>query len=66
MHCENRVKSEIQGIGFFTVTLHSDLSACKVLTKHPPYSPNSVPYDFFPFPKVKVALKGRRLMMHHG
>jgi hypothetical protein len=27
---------------------------------HPPYSPDLTPCDFFPFPKIKLKLKGRR------
>jgi hypothetical protein len=27
---------------------------------HPPYSPDLAPCDFFPFPKMKFKLKGRR------
>jgi hypothetical protein len=27
---------------------------------HPPYSPDLAPCDFFPFPKMKLKLKGRR------
>jgi hypothetical protein len=28
--------------------------------RHPPYSPDLVPADFFLFPKIKTQLKGRR------
>jgi predicted acetyltransferase len=28
---------------------------------HPPYSPDVATCDFFPFPKMKLKLKGRRL-----
>jgi hypothetical protein len=27
---------------------------------HPPYSPDLAPCDFFPFPKMKLKLKGHR------
>jgi hypothetical protein len=27
---------------------------------HPPYSPDFAPCFFFPFPKIKLKLKGRR------
>ncbi|PNF22065.1 hypothetical protein B7P43_G09729 [Cryptotermes secundus] len=27
---------------------------------HPPYSPDLAPCDFFPFPKMKIKMKGRR------
>jgi len=46
---------------------HSALSVKKFLTKHkitvmkhPPYSPDLAPCDFFLFPKIKSALKGTR------
>ena len=46
---------------------HNALSVKTFLAKHnipildhPPYSPDLAPCDFFPFPKVKSALKGTR------
>jgi transposase len=49
-------------------TAHKMLSVKQFLAKksitemeHPPYSPDLVPNDFWFFPKIKSALKGRRL-----
>jgi transposase len=46
---------------------HASLLVCEFLMKtemtvvpHLPYSPDLVPADFFPFPKLKSTLKGRR------
>jgi hypothetical protein len=28
--------------------------------EHPPFAPDLAPYDFWLFPEIKIALKGRR------
>ena len=39
---------------------HASLLIRSYLAKHPPYSPDLAPADFFLFPKLKTTLKGRR------
>jgi histone-lysine N-methyltransferase SETMAR len=41
-------------------TTESVTSNNRVISPHPPYSPDLAPYDFTLFSKLKMKLKGRR------
>jgi hypothetical protein len=63
------LQSGIQGISFSTMTMNQLTLLCvhEFLAKnnmtvipHPPYSPDFMLCNFFLFPKLRIALKGRR------